>query len=193
MDIVGGDRRQASGVRHQEKQIPRPVLAAARLQTARNDKIVEARASRPSLRHPTGGQEARLCYTPAIGSPPMRRVISAWLLLLIGVLFVAPLVAASSEADVPACCRRTGKHHCNEHVTPPSHGGNQAMAPRMKCPMGASWVPTFGNGTQVLPAASGTFFAAIVVHPAVHAQVESLHRICCIRTQQKRGPPVFVS
>ena len=45
-----------------------------------------------------------------------------------------------------------------------------------------------GRNTQVLASVSQSFYADIVNHPAVHAQVESIHRICCSRRQQMRPP-----
>lgn len=43
----------------------------------------------------------------------MRRILSISLLLLLMLPLVSPLFAASTaDMNVPACCRRNGKHHC---------------------------------------------------------------------------------
>ena len=43
------------------------------------------------------------------------------------------------------------------------------------------------------PVNSAAIFAAIVSHPAVHAQTEARYRISFARSSQKRGPPAFLS
>lgn len=47
------------------------------------------------------------CYTEFV-----RRIAAAALLLLLCALPMQPLLRAETQAGVPACCRRDGKHHC---------------------------------------------------------------------------------
>ncbi|MGH9596895.1 MAG: hypothetical protein ACRD3K_08875, partial [Edaphobacter sp.] len=44
----------------------------------------------------------------------MRRLLSIALLAVFGLPFVSPLFAltATSDANLPVCCRRNGRHHC---------------------------------------------------------------------------------
>ena len=58
----------------------------------------------------------------------MRRCLSSLLLLLICAGVLLPLVEASST-DVPACCRRDGKHHCMRSV-----GADGFKSAAMVCP-----------------------------------------------------------
>ena len=121
----------------------------------------------------------------------MRRTISILLLVITG-FTPALLLDAKAQTSVPACCRRTGKHHCQEHSVDSSHNVPVFSAARMKCPMFPARLTVSGCSTHFLPTASQSFYAAIVSHPAIHPQVEGSYRICWSRSQQKRGPPVAV-
>jgi hypothetical protein len=123
----------------------------------------------------------------------MRRMTATLLLFFLGIFPVVPLLADNSQANLPACCRRTGKHHCMEHMTPSAPDGTHFKSAAMKCPMFPASAPIPGHNTQVLLNASQSFYGAIVAHPAIHAQIESFYRICWSRSQQKRGPPSFLS
>jgi len=42
----------------------------------------------------------------------MRRIVAGLVLSVMAWSFVAPMAMALTGNDVPACCRRNGKHHC---------------------------------------------------------------------------------
>jgi len=42
----------------------------------------------------------------------MRRIVASLVLSVMAWGFVAPMAMALTGNDVPACCRRNGKHHC---------------------------------------------------------------------------------
>lgn len=42
----------------------------------------------------------------------MRRVVASLVLCVVAWSFLAPLALAAAGDPTPACCRRTGKHHC---------------------------------------------------------------------------------
>ena len=42
----------------------------------------------------------------------MRRAFALLLLAVIGSPMITPLLFAGARAELPACCRRDGKHHC---------------------------------------------------------------------------------
>lgn len=138
----------------------------------------------------TGKTCAKLCSGQKIHA--MQRTISILLLVITGLTPVLWL-DATAQASTTACCRRTGKHHCQEQVAEISHNGPVLSSTRMKCPMFPARLMVSGYSTQLLPAASQNFYAAIVSHPAIYTQVESSYRICWSRSQQKRGPPVAIS
>lgn len=125
----------------------------------------------------------------------MRRSIVFLLLLVFCSYLSVPVIAASSHAgnNLPACCRRNGKHHCMLRMTKMHHASGQYVsAPPEKCPfcpdatlqVPIQWHPF------TLPSA-GTFYAALRSHPACAAQTDALSPISFDRSRQKRGPPTF--
>lgn len=122
----------------------------------------------------------------------MRRVCATLLLALFGFPLILPAIRVDSEAKLPACCRREGKHHCGM-ANATSQQETSEAAVREKCPdyPGISAVPAFSN--TILLNATQVFFASLKKHPAVHSQTEALQRISFSRSSQKRGPPSLLS
>jgi hypothetical protein len=129
----------------------------------------------------------------SIGS--LRRLLSILLLALFGLPFVTPLLAltAKSESNLPACCRRNGKHHCIMGMGERAQLANldpQFQAPLEKCPYCPAAVAIVHGDTFVPPPAQA-IFAGLTSHPAVVAQTESNLRISRSRSHHKRGPPAM--
>ncbi len=118
------------------------------------------------------------------------------LLAAFGLPFAAQWLALSggSEAGLPACCRRGGKHHCMMGaVAVDASSTAHFRAPAERCPFAPGNLPApMHQDTSVLLAA-GIHFAGLRSHPAVHAQTHSLWRISRDRSRQKRGPPTLPS
>jgi hypothetical protein len=116
----------------------------------------------------------------------------------IAVLFtvIAPLfviftnLSTSAEAELPACCRRDGKHHCAMMAVAlePSRE-TQAKALPPACPFRAQAV-VVPHLSAYLPQISSAHFAGMQSHPAIHAQTHAAMRISAARSHQKRGPPL---
>lgn len=111
--------------------------------------------------------------------------------MLFGLPFALPLLGVNAaEAQLPVCCRRNGKHHC-EMVREMASRGVSLSTISEKCPY--SIAPP---ATVVLPVytppASASIFAGIARHPAVSAQVEAQFRISFDRARHKRGPPAVI-
>ena len=119
----------------------------------------------------------------------MQRVCATLLLALFGFPLILAAIRVESEAKLPSCCRREGKHHCGMANRQETSGA----AVREKCSNypGVSALPAFSN-TSLLNATQ-IFFASMVKHPAVHSQTEALQRISFSRSSQKRGPPALLS
>lgn len=126
----------------------------------------------------------------------MRRLLSISLLLLLTLPIVSPLFAATaSEASIPACCRRNGKHHCDMGTAMatanPQSSGNPAIQSttlREKCPyLLTVQAPAHLLFTpdQVQP----VLHTGLLSHQAVHAQTIALLQISFDRSHHKRGPP----
>jgi hypothetical protein len=122
----------------------------------------------------------------------LRRFIAIALLAIFGLPFATSLLALTprSEANLPACCRRNGKHHCMMAMQETQTSGDQVRlsAPPEKCP----YVPgrvLQGSQQVVFDTSSQRAFGGLVGHSAVFAQMESMWRISRDRSKQKRGPP----
>jgi hypothetical protein len=119
----------------------------------------------------------------------MRRTIALALLATFSWTLIAPLFAPDSEANLPACCRRHGKHHCM--MLAMAHLGSQrpgftSISEKCPCPPAAACAvhsPTFK------PEAPAQFYAEIVRHPSCSAQTQARYRLSFLRSHQKRGPP----
>jgi len=121
--------------------------------------------------------------------------VSRYLASLLLVLFSFPLISpafADFDSNIPACCRRAGKHACEL-----AGHHHQASGPQL----GTNQCPQF-PGTRAIPASSKltgltltthAYFVVVASHPARQAQTQALYRISHSRTGQKRGPPVSLS
>ena len=126
----------------------------------------------------------------------MRRFLSISLLLLFTLPLVAPLFAASmAEADLPACCRRTGKHHCAMAAIAQESSNATAKTKiarvRDRCPYNPT-SPVIVNLPFVPDDIRTAIFAGVLSQPACHAQTEVCPRTSRDRSHQKRGPPVLI-
>ena len=126
----------------------------------------------------------------------MRRVPAILLVFVFSFSLIAPALFADAESNLPACCRRDGKHHCGmtdrDMAETPSSGA-AVDALRAKCPF-------FPNGGAVLPQPGAALLAAchpagisIVSQIAAPAQAEAGYRISLNRAHHKRGPPTLLS
>jgi hypothetical protein len=124
----------------------------------------------------------------------MRRALASFLLAVFSFPLIAPAFFVDAEANLPACCRRDGKHHCAMTMDETaSAAGVSVGTAQPRCPLypGASATPV-GRYAAVLRS-SGAVFGAIVSHPAIQFQTEAGYRISFGRSSQKRGPPVVLS
>ena len=129
----------------------------------------------------------------------MRRLLSIALLLL----FLLPSFAASflqsTDANLPACCRAKGKHHCMMGMMGMRMA--QETASRRGFTVGILWekCPLFPKSTAwgssqpgtAPPAQSGP--VALVTAPNAILQAEAHYRIAWSRSRQKRGPPPLLA
>lgn len=115
------------------------------------------------------------------------------LLLLFVLPFALPLFGANAaEAELPACCRRNGKHHCimmREMAREMAASGPAMGAVREKCPYSIE-PPAILVVPAFTPSTSASIFAGVARHPAIAPQVEARFRVSFDRARQKRGPPI---
>src|SRR5271169_7296 len=101
-----------------------------------------------------------------------------------------PAIRVESDAKLPACCRREGKHHCGVPDTASRQETSGATVGE-KCSSypGASAIPAYSN--TILLSVNRAFCSSLVKCPAVHVQTDALQRISFSRSRQKRGPPLL--
>ena len=121
----------------------------------------------------------------------------SWAILLLAVFsfsLIAPAVVANPEAKLPSCCTRAGKHHCSSMNAAEAHESPSGPAVRtveQRCPYYPSGSATPVHSYATLRTSSQILYAALLSHPAVHAQTEAQYRASFSRSRQKRGPPVL--
>jgi hypothetical protein len=105
---------------------------------------------------------------------------------------------ALGQSTLPACCRRSGQHHCE--MSPEAralllhedNGSTRIGAKPEQCPYRQrSLAPTH---LQTLTPGSTLTHAAFSLHePRAAAQAECRRRISFDRSRQKRGPPSLLA
>lgn len=120
----------------------------------------------------------------------MRRLLAILLLTVFSVPYASVFFASdASEASLPICCRKDGKHHCS--MMSASREGNSINIISEKCPYTPA-APAALHLLSYTPPVGASVFAELVRHPAVHAQTHAKYRISSDRSRQKRGPPSLI-
>ncbi len=121
----------------------------------------------------------------------MRRLLGITLLLLFSLPLISPALAlpASSGANLPACCRRNGAHHCMGNMQQASSGpGIHLTRIPQRCPAYPAAITQVRHGDLSLHTAS-LISAEIVSHPSLKSQTSARARVALDRSRHKRGPP----
>jgi hypothetical protein len=122
----------------------------------------------------------------------VRRLLAISLLFLFSLPLISPLLGDGvAEASLPACCRRSGKHHCEMPDASTATSRSGAGAVQEKCPY-APAAPAILILPSFTPSTAAAIFAGITSHPAIAAQAEAQLRISFDRARQKRGPPALL-
>ena len=136
----------------------------------------------------------------------MRRILSILLAVICLLPLLTPVLSAQVDADaqLPACCRRRGVHHCimNAGAMKASAEGAVAQAagdagerrvsaPVEQCPYCPHSLGV-AHHDNAAPGESSEMLAGLIVEPSAVAQAECLRRISFDRSRQKRGPPAVI-
>jgi len=125
----------------------------------------------------------------------VRRILSISLLLLLTLPLVSPLFASSAtDASVPACCRRVGKHHClmmmGAVARSSASDSTQAKSATVQesCPY--TLVASVAINLPFVPDEVRTAISASTLSAAADPiPTEVARQISLDRSHQKRGPP----
>ena len=122
----------------------------------------------------------------------MRRALAILLAVLFSFELIAPALLAGAAPDLPACCRRNGKHHCAMADMDGAEGtpsGSTVKAIESKCP--------FFPKTAAVPGYSKTIFrivapvagAPVLMGSAAAEPDDNLSHTALHGPVRKRGPP----
>jgi hypothetical protein len=119
----------------------------------------------------------------------MRRTIALALTVLFSWTLMAPIFGPGAGANLPACCRRNGKHHCMMRgVERP--GGDQkgftSVSEKCPCPPAATCAV---HSPVFKPEAGSRFCAQFPRRMVLAPRTETLRNISFLRSHPKRGPP----
>jgi hypothetical protein len=121
----------------------------------------------------------------------VRRLLAISLLLLFNLPVISPLFAlpSISEANLPACCKRYGTHHCTMNTPATASPGQATLsATPTHCPAYPAAITPTQHGKQSFSTPS-LIFAEIVSHPTIKPQTQARARVALDRSRQQRGPP----
>jgi len=121
----------------------------------------------------------------------VRRVFAALLLALCSYSLISPIVLASAASDLPACCRRDGKHRCAmadmQSASLSRDAGARLASPKCALfPHGATLPAVFVK----LAGTATASVQALVCHAFHMAPASALSAISSeVGANGKRGPP----
>ena len=110
-------------------------------------------------------------------------------LLCSGIL--APLVPAQLTVEVPACCRRDGRHRCAESPSAESKAGDVIVAAAVRCPLYPTVSVSFGGRQYSRLVAAKQLDVPEVIHRISHAASGSKPPSSPSTSRPPRGPPAF--
>jgi hypothetical protein len=119
----------------------------------------------------------------------MRRTIAFALTAILSWTLIAPIFGPGAGANLPACCRRNGKHHCAMRgVEQP--GGDQkgftSVSEKCPCPPASTCAV---HSPIFKPEAGSRFCAQVPRHTVLAPRTDALRNISFLRSHPKRGPP----
>ena len=120
----------------------------------------------------------------------MRRGFSIFLILMFGLGPLSSLIDGSEDANLPACCRRHGAHHCvvAAMARQAQSGKTPMVSSPMTCPSYPGAIALLSTPAQALAAASRTVETLFTF---AHVQVAT-HTYGLSKPAQShagRGPP----
>jgi hypothetical protein len=110
------------------------------------------------------------------------------LIALFGLLAVSPALASDPESNLPACCRRSGKHHCMTAAGSGATGG-LAIQSGGTCPYFPGSLATASSPDAVAVFTAQAVSAAPACHAAWQSAAQTSGLLSLGRSHLKRGPP----
>ena len=124
----------------------------------------------------------------------MRRFLAIALCLFFSSSLISPLLAltAGPGANLPACCRRNGAHHCTGNMPKQdSSAATQLTLIPERCPSFPQLVNSAPH-TQLATPAALLLSAELISSPALHRPTEPRAPVALDRSRHTRGPPTLL-
>jgi hypothetical protein len=120
----------------------------------------------------------------------LRRLSAIVLLALFSFSLIVPALSAEPDSNLPACCRRFGKHHCaGMSGADQTSSSGPSFKANNRCPLfPGSFIPATGSGIFI-PVVSAAGSAPPADHAAVQYVAQVTGHSYFDLSHQKRGPP----
>ena len=119
----------------------------------------------------------------------MRRLFAALLAVLLGFPPLMPLLSAETEAKLPACCRRDGKHGCSMNAKADTPGPEGVKSRKSACPLFSAAKATSPGDTGWTAPGASLRFGLVPEFRTGLEQRETKLSTPVFRQASKRGPP----
>ena len=119
----------------------------------------------------------------------MRRTIALALTVIFSWTLIAPIFGPGAGANLPACCRRNGKHHCTMRGMGQFGSGQKgftSVSEKCPCPPASTCAV---HSPVFKPEARKAFHSQAIRRPAPAPRSDALRDISFLRSHPKRGPP----
>jgi hypothetical protein len=126
----------------------------------------------------------------------MRRALALLLVAVLSFPLIAPVLLANTASDLPACCRRDGKHHCavvdmaNQRELPASQSV-KALQPR--CPLFPKTVLVPAYTKTLLLSVTPRVGAPHLFYLTIAKPDDNRPLIALSGSVRKRGPPTSLN
>jgi hypothetical protein len=123
----------------------------------------------------------------------LRRISAFLLLLLFSLSLLSPLLASDSDANLPACCRKGGQHHCSMDAAVEHTGSGSGIRSNSRCPMYPGFAPGAISDFAGIPVSHSWAVQWTSARAACDSFELLLLRSVADRAHSKRGPPCSFS
>jgi hypothetical protein len=121
----------------------------------------------------------------------MRRALSLFLILFLGLGPLAATLEASDDARLPACCRRNGVHHCGMTTRMAAMMVQTDGKPILTAPSTCPYFPAgiVAPSTTLALSTPSISMPVLLAQPHGPSAARAAARLSQLRTRAGRGPP----